>query len=161
MIYEDLGENEEDQWSAGKRIKMANMEGVIGVRAHGEIAGDRPGDRSSSKPGQKMGLISDFFKSERGNKENEGGFGGVPEKIAGRSLRDMDGENNPKPQSATSSVRGLAMKKIVPPGAFGLSNRKYGGKKVRVNEGSPSGSVENKEMEGGGGNGNLMEEEAS
>ena len=152
MICEDLGENEEDQWSSGKRIKMASMEEVIR-------------GRSSSKGGQKMGSIRDFFECEREGKENEGGlgdFGGVPEKIGGRSLRDLDVENEKqKPKSATSSVRGLAMKKMVPPGAFGLSNRKYGGKKVRVNEGSPSGSVEMKELGSGGGNGNLMEEEAS
>ena len=73
---------------------MGSMEEVIGVR---EIRGGWAGDRERREPGRKMGLISDFFKSECGDKGNCGDFlGGVPEKIGSRSLRDLDG-NGEKP----------------------------------------------------------------
>lgn len=106
----------------------------------------------SSKANKKSSLISDFFIGElRRDKENQGGFG-AGGGIGGKSLRDLDGVGGGG-QSATSSVRGLAMKKVVR-GAFGLSNRKSGGKRVRANEMGSEGSGGRREVDG-----NLMEEE--
>jgi len=130
-----LNEDEDEQNGSNRKKKT-------GILAAMKFAEELP--KASSKPGQKLGLISDFFKGQRekgvtsrhigeADKENSR-IVEVPEKLGMMSLLDLENEK----KSASSSARRMDLKRNTARGAFNLSNRKSGGKKLMPNSRSSS-----------------------